>query len=91
VEEKKYNEKLGFVRILRDGTVGLACAVAMSMIGGLFIAAMLGNIRFFMEFDFYRGVKLTFILPIVLICIGYVRRFPLFDRTIIHQKSLLIL
>ncbi|MCI1822364.1 MAG: DUF5693 family protein [Megasphaera sp.] len=81
-KKKNITKKLGFVRILRDGTVGLACAVAMSMIGGLFIAAMLGNIRFFMEFDFYRGVKLTFILPIVLICIGYVRRFPLFDRTI---------
>ena len=47
------------------------------MIGGIFIAAMLGNIRFFMEFDYYRGVKLTFILPIIIVAIGYLRRFPL--------------
>ena len=39
---------------------------------------MQGNIhiRFFMEFDFYRGVKLTFILPLILVAIGYLRRFP---------------
>ena len=50
------------------------------MIGGLFIAAMLGNIRFFMEFDYYRGVKLTFLLPLIIVAIGYVRRFPVMGR-----------
>jgi hypothetical protein len=72
----------GYGRVLRDGTVALACAVVMSMIGGIYIAAMLGNIRFFMEFDFYRGVKLTILLPIILGAIGYLRRFPLLDQTV---------
>ncbi len=81
-KKKEIKKKLGYGRVLKDGTITLACAVAMSMIGGIFIAAMLGNIRFFMEFDFYRGVKLTFVLPIILAAFGYVRRFPLFDRTV---------
>lgn len=79
---KKLTKQLSYGRVLGDGTIALACAVAMSMIGGLFVAAMLGNIRFFMEFDFYRGVKLTFLLPVILVAIGYVRRFPLMDHTI---------
>ena len=58
------------------------------MIGGLYIAAMLGNIRFFMEFDFYRGVKLTFILPLLLVAIGYLRRFPLMGQTIASPADL---
>lgn len=70
-------KKLGYGRVIRDGTLGLTAAVLMSMVGGIFIAAMLGNIRFFMEFDYYRGVKLTFILPIIIVAIGYLRRFPL--------------
>lgn len=70
-------KKLGYGRVIRDGALGLTAAVLMSMIGGIFIAAMLGNIRFFMEFDYYRGVKLTFILPIIIVAIGYLRRFPL--------------
>ena len=49
---------------------------------------MLGNIRFFMEFDFYRGVKLTFILPLLLVAIGYLRRFPLMGQSIASPQDL---
>jgi hypothetical protein len=79
---KNITKKLGYGRVIRDGAIGLTCAVAIAMIGGLFIASMLGNIRFFMEFDFYRGVKLTFMLPLLLVAIGYLRRFPLLGHRI---------
>lgn len=81
-KRKKITRKLGYHCVVRDGAIGLTCAVAIAMIGGLYIAALLGNIRFFMEFDFYRGVKLTFILPPILVAIGYLRRFPLWGRTL---------
>lgn len=77
----KITKKLGYGRVIRDGIFGLTTAVGISMIGGIFIAAMLGNTRFFMEFDYYRGVKLTFILPILLTALGYMRRFPIFGHT----------
>ena len=80
--KKNITKKLSYWYVIRDGAIGLACAVAIAMIGGIFIAAMLGNIRFFMEFDFYRGVKLTFLLPLLLVAVGYLRRFPLFGHRI---------
>ncbi len=43
----------------------LAAAVAVSLCGGLFLSAILGDSRFFLELDIYRGVKLTFILPVL--------------------------
>ena len=46
-------------------------------IGGLMIAALLGNTRFFMEFALFRGVKLVFVAPIILTAIAYLQRFPL--------------
>ena len=86
-KKKKITHKLSYGKVIRDGAAGLTCAVAIAMIGGLFIAAMLGNIRFFMEFDFYRGVKLTFILPIILVAVGYLRRFPLGNTTITSAQD----
>jgi hypothetical protein len=80
--KKHITKKLSYWYVIRDGAIGLAGAVAIAMIGGIFIAAMLGNIRFFMEFDFYRGVKLTFLLPLLLVAVGYLRRFPLFGHRI---------
>ncbi len=88
-KRKTIKQKLGYGAVIRDGAAGLTCAVAIAMIGGLYIAAMLGNIRFFMEFDFYRGVKLTFILPIVLVAAGYLRRFPLWGQTISSPQDFL--
>ena len=81
-KKRKITGQLGYHCVIRDGAIGLTCAVAIAMIGGLYIASLLGNIRFFMEFDFYRGVKLTFILPPLLVAIGYLRRFPLWGRTL---------
>lgn len=86
-KKKKLDRRPGYGLVLRDGTIGLACAVLLSMIGGFYIAGMLGNIRFFMEFDFYRGVKLTFILPVILVAIGYVRRFPLMGLTVASPED----
>lgn len=86
-KKKQITHTLSYGRVIRDGAIGLTCAIVIAMIGGLFIAAMLGNIRFFMEFDFYRGVKLTFILPILLVAIGYLRRFPLGGKTMTSGRD----
>ncbi|WP_301860143.1 DUF5693 family protein [uncultured Megasphaera sp.] len=86
-KKKGLQKRLGYAAVVRDGTIGLVCAFAVSLIGGLYIAAMLGNIRFLMEFDFYRGVKLTFVLPLILVAIGYLQRFPLWGQTIASPQE----
>ena len=49
----------------------LVIATLFAAIGGMYIAALLGNTKFFMEFEIFRGVKLTFVLPIILVVIAY--------------------
>lgn len=71
-EEKCDSTKAMFVTVLYT-----VIAATLAVIGGIFIAAMLGNTKFFMEFALFRGVKLTFILPILLTIIAYLQRFPL--------------
>jgi len=55
-------------------------AALIASIGASYIAALLGNTRFFMEFALFRGVKLTFVLPILLVVIAYFQHFPLWKN-----------
>jgi len=65
-------------KIIADGVSGLTVAVLLSLIGGLYVAAVLGDIRFILEMEIYRGVKLTFVMPLILITFTYLVRFNLF-------------
>lgn len=64
--EENRAQNLGFMQLAVRTSLQLCLAVLMSLIGASFLAAILGDIRFFLEMDIYRGVKLTFILPVVM-------------------------
>ncbi len=66
-------------QVLHHGVVGLVLTFAVSMIGGLYLAALLSDVRFLLEMQIFRGVKLTFILPLVLVALVYLTRFNLFE------------
>ncbi|MDR3560150.1 MAG: DUF5693 family protein [Negativicutes bacterium] len=65
-------------RIIADGASGLTMTVLMSLVGGIYVGAVLGDVRFLLEMEIYRGVKLTFIMPLVLITLTYLVRFSIF-------------
>lgn len=75
-------------RILVDGVGGLFITVMLSMIGGLYVGAILGDVRFFLEMEIFRGVKITFIAPLLLIAIVYLTRYNLFSANKTDAKSL---
>lgn len=58
----------------------LTLAVFTSLIGGMYLAAVLGDVRFFLEMDIYRGVKLTFLMPIVLVTLYYLYKHNIFAK-----------
>ena len=53
----------------------------------MYIASLLGNTKFFVEFAIFRGVKLTFVLPVILVMIAYLQRFPLWKGRMINSKE----
>lgn len=70
-------------RILADGLVGLLVTTALSMIGGFYIGALLADVRFLLEMEIFRGVKLTFVMPLVLVTLTYIVRYnPFGDQPI---------
>ena len=76
------------LRIIIDGMGGLVVTAMLSMIGGMYVAAILGDVRYFLEMEIFRGVKLTFIAPVILITAVYVTRYNLFETNKDEAKGL---
>jgi hypothetical protein len=75
----RFREKTGsLAALIFNTTWQLALAVLISLAGATFIASVLGDNRFFLEADIYRGVKLTFILPPLLAALLFLRRYDCF-------------
>lgn len=68
-----------------EAIVYVVVGAALSAIGGMYIASLLGSTPFFMEFQLFRGVKLVFVAPVVLTAIAYLERFPLWKSRPIHS------
>ena len=78
---------LGAIKSTILALLYLVIAALFAAIGGMYIASLLGNTKFFMEFALFRGVKLTFVLPIILVIIAYLQRFPLWNGRMINSKE----
>lgn len=76
--EKKQTTGIG--SILLAATWQITLAVAISLVGGMYLAAILGDVRFFLELDIYRGVKATFMAPIILVAFYYVFKHNIFAK-----------
>lgn len=57
-----------------------AKTIIITMIGALFIAAVLADIRFFLKLDSFRGVKLAFIAPLLLVGMYYIGNYGLENK-----------
>lgn len=64
--------------ILGNALWQLALAVAISLVGATLNAAIMGDNRFFLEADIYRGVKATFVLPVVLTLLLFLSEYDIF-------------
>lgn len=77
----KYKEKQkSTISVLFAATWQLCLAVMLSLVGGSFVASILGDIRFLLEIDIYKGVKLTFLLPIIFMGLLYAKRYYFQDQ-----------
>lgn len=69
-ESKKDNGKLK--DIIYRSILTLMISVLISGVGGVFIGALLSGSEYVLKLDVFRGVKLSFILPILVFCFAYV-------------------
>ncbi len=62
-------------QILAAAIWQLALAILLSLAGAALLSAILTDIRFLLEIDIYRGVKLTFVMPLLLLTLLYIKKY----------------
>ncbi len=77
-EERK--KSITFVQLIQVSAVALVVTGLVSLMGAVYLSGALSDVEYFLEFQVYRGVKLTFILPIIFVAIGFLQRFDLFSH-----------
>ncbi len=70
---------LGFGKMLVTGILALFVTGALSYIGAAYLSASLADTEYLLEFQIFRGIKLTFVLPLILVGIAFLQRFDVFD------------
>lgn len=82
--------KLHIKSIITKAITTLIICSSIALIGGLFIGAILGDIRYLLEIDIFRGVKASQITPIVFFIIIFIIEFG-YDREIYKRTDLKVL
>lgn len=76
------------IRLIGRAVASLPVVVALSLAGGFYVAAILGDVRYLLEIEIYRGVKLTFVAPLILITLTFLVRYDLFDAGPGQQRNM---
>lgn len=78
--DKNKKNDTSLIMIIVHGLWQLALVITLSLVGAAFLSGILTDTRFLLEIDIYRGVKLTFMLPIILVGILYVQRYSILQQ-----------
>ncbi|MBR3624244.1 MAG: hypothetical protein IKN43_12950 [Selenomonadaceae bacterium] len=73
------DKKLGVIKLIIVGAFAIVFAGCFSMMGATFLSGALSDVEYFLEFEIFRGIKLTFILPLILVSLAFLSRFSVFD------------
>ena len=75
-------ESTPLLQMLIIAVLALLITGAMSMTGAAYLSGALSDVEYFLEFNIFRGIKLTFILPLMLVAIAFLQRFSILDETV---------
>ena len=79
VRGRQLPEKISLPRMIVTGALALFVTGACSYIGAAYLSGSLADTEYFLEFNIFRGIKLTFVMPIILVAIAFMQRFDIFD------------
>ncbi|CUH94399.1 putative membrane protein [Propionispora sp. 2/2-37] len=74
------DERVGLGKMIGVASRALTVTVLLSLIGGFYVGAMLADVRFLLEIEIFRGVKLIFVAPLVVITLIYMTRYNIFGE-----------
>ena len=84
------NRLVGKLRIhllLLKSVRAIVCASIISMMGAMFLSGILSDVEYFLEINIFRGIKLTFVLPMILVAIAFMQRFDIFGDNLLSPPA----
>jgi len=73
-------EEVSTLQIIWLSVAALLITSVLSMIGAAYLSGALSDVQYFLEFEIFRGIKLTFVLPLILVAIAFLQRFNVVDE-----------
>lgn len=71
--------EMALPRLIVTAALALFLTGALSYVGAAYLSGSLADTEYLLEFQIFRGIKLTFILPLILVGIAFLQRFDIFD------------
>lgn len=79
--------KLKFPAVLLKSIRAIVFASIISMMGAMFLSGILSDVEYFLEINIFRGIKLTFVLPIILVAFAFIKRFDVFGDNLLNPPD----
>lgn len=76
----RLKDNLSTLQLIWISGFALLVTGAMSMTGAAYLSGALSDVSYFLEFEIFRGIKLTFVLPLVLVAVAFLQRFNIVDE-----------
>ncbi|MBQ8698400.1 MAG: hypothetical protein IJ521_05330, partial [Schwartzia sp.] len=74
-------------RLIGSAVLALWVTGVLSFAGAAYLSGSLSDVEYFLEVNIFRGIKLTFILPLVLVAVGFMQRFDLFGGALAEGED----
>ena len=72
--------ELSTLQIIWLSVAALLLTSLTSMVGAAYLSGSISDVQYFLEFEIFRGIKLTFVLPLVLVAVAFLQRFNVVDE-----------
>ena len=79
IRAAKADVKASLLKIIPTAMLALFASGIISYAGAAYRSASLADTEYLLEVNIFRGIKLTFVLPLVLVAIAFLQRFDIFD------------
>lgn len=79
IRQKRRDAAVSLGKTIATAFVALVATSAVSFVGAAYLSGALSDTEYFLEFSIFRGIKLTFVLPLVLVAVAFLQRFDIFD------------
>ncbi|MBR5163655.1 MAG: hypothetical protein IKW79_06500 [Schwartzia sp.] len=87
IRDKEPDASWSLPRLIGAAALALWVTGALSFIGAAYLSGSLSDVEYFLEVNIFRGIKLTFVAPLIMVAIGFLQRFDLDGWTLAEGEG----